>query len=182
MTSTTRYTEHSQREFITAVADKVASVVVPRVVDGPWMLATKVHDAIAARPGSDGTERHLCALIEPDDARAVVAADPDNLRDLAVVMQTLAHDEKTPSALLSRLCAVALRWNTAMLLNCQSLLYLDPASAFEDYDDAAPAEPTAAAETAGEIDGVAAHADEEDADTASETATVGASAHDNVWS
>lgn len=151
MTSTIRYTEQSQRDFIAAVAQEVAAQVAPRAEEGPWQLARKIRDAIAVKPASDGAERHLCALIEPNDARAVVAADPDNLRDLADVMQELATASDTSARLITLLYAVAERWNTAMRLQCEGVLDLDPTVAFEtSTDEADPAETAAAAATKAE--------------------------------
>lgn len=116
------YTEDSRLIFVKAVADNLEYEVAERASEGPWMLSSAIHDAIQGQPAPDGTERHVCGLIDPNDGRAAVAGDPDSLRLLARAMRAAALDEGTPPTVLSSLFDLALRYNDSMLLKCAGLL------------------------------------------------------------
>ncbi|WP_418345849.1 hypothetical protein [Rhodococcus pyridinivorans] len=131
-TATVSYTEESRRLFLRSVANKVDEVA-NAASAGPWLLSQTINDAIQVRPAPDHSERHLCGLIDPNDARAAVAADPDNLRSLADVMREAATNTTTPSVIIDALCDVAQRWDTAMLLRCSGVLHAVP-----DYAATAP--------------------------------------------
>jgi hypothetical protein len=116
------YTEGSRRTFAKAVADNLEYEVAERASEGPWMLSSAIHDAIQGQPAPDGSERHVCGLIDPNDGRAAVAGDPDSLRLLARAMRMAASDESTPPVVLAPLFELALRYNDSMLLKCSGLL------------------------------------------------------------
>ncbi|MCF8786243.1 hypothetical protein [Rhodococcus ruber] len=124
-TATVSYTEESRRLFLRSVANKVDEVA-NAASAGPWLLSQTINDAIQVRPAPDHSERHLCGLIDPNDARAAVAADPENLRSLANVMREAATNTTTPSVIIDALCDVAQRWDTAMLLRCSGVLQVVP--------------------------------------------------------
>src|SRR5699024_7916175 len=123
----TRYTDDSSRTFLRVVGQKVVSEVAARAAEGPWRLASRIHDAIQAAPADDGSERHLAALIVPNDARAAVAGDPANLRQVGELMQEVSADPSCPRYVIDRLVAVGVQWEGAMILNCSGILEAEPA-------------------------------------------------------
>lgn len=120
--SVARYTDDSRRLFMSTVAKKVENEVSEGACAGPWLLSLNIKDAVQVAPGPNNTERHLCGLIDPNDARAVVAADPDNLRSLARAMRDAADNADTPGPIVDSLFDVAKRWDTAMVLRCSGVL------------------------------------------------------------
>ncbi|WP_413767606.1 hypothetical protein [Rhodococcus pyridinivorans] len=140
-TATVSYTEESRRLFLRSVANKVDEVA-NAASAGPWLLSQTINDAIQVRPAPDHSERHLCGLIDPNDARAAVAADPENLRSLANVMREAATNTTTPSVIIDALCDVAQRWDTAMLLRCSGVLQVVP-----DHPATAPSNGTSRTST-----------------------------------
>ncbi len=141
----TKYTEESRRLFLRSVANKVDEVA-DAASAGPWLLSQTINDAIQVAPAPDNTERHLCGLIDPNDARAAVAADPANLRSLAYVMREAATNLETPLLIIDGLCDVAQRWDTAMLLRCSGVLHVAPPQAAAPAPS--PAAPQSVAPTA----------------------------------
>ncbi|MBM4569198.1 hypothetical protein GS489_01425 [Rhodococcus hoagii] len=141
----TKYTEESRRLFLRSVANKVDEVA-DAASAGPWLLSQTINDAIQVAPAPDNTERHLCGLIDPNDARAAVAADPANLRSLAYVMREAATNLETPLLIIDGLCDVAQRWDTAMLLRCSGVLHVAPPQAAAPAPS--PAAPQVVAPTA----------------------------------
>ncbi|PCK23639.1 hypothetical protein [Rhodococcus qingshengii] len=120
--SVARYSDDSRRLFMSTVAKKVENEVSENACPGPWLLSLNIKDAVQVAPGPNNTERHLCGLIDPNDARAVVAADPDNLRSLAGAMREAADNADTPGLIVDSLFDVAQRWDTAMVLRCSGVL------------------------------------------------------------
>lgn len=120
--SVVRYTDDSRRLFMSTVAKKVENEVSEGACAGPWLLSLNIKDAVQVAPGPNNTERHLCGLIDPNDARAVVAADPDNLRSLARAMREAADNADTPGPIVDSLFDVAKRWDNAMVLRCSGVL------------------------------------------------------------
>ncbi|MFD9668515.1 hypothetical protein ACFWAY_44240 [Rhodococcus sp. NPDC059968] len=122
------YTLPSRVRFLADVADTLEKQVVSRASAGPWALSNVVKDAIQRAPPDDGTERHMCGLIDPNDARAAVARDPDTLRAVADAMKAAAADPSAAWAVFDAMFAVALRYDRAMILGLSSNLQteIDP--------------------------------------------------------
>lgn len=171
---TVAYTEESRRVFLRSVANKVDEVA-DAASAGPWLLSQAINDAIQVRPAPDNSERHLCGLIDPNDARAVVAADPENLRSLADAMREAATSAKTPSAIIDALCDVAQRWDTAMLLRCSGVLQIasDRDNSPRPNEATDTSELTVDTPPVTELDG--------SREPASAHAGASAAATDNVW-
>jgi hypothetical protein len=116
------YTQDSRRAFMSAVANKLEYEVAGSASPGPWKLSDFIADAIQGQPAPDGSERHICGLIDPNDSRAAVAGDPDCLRMQGRAMRAAADDLGTPAPVLEALFEVAWRYNESMLLKCSGML------------------------------------------------------------
>lgn len=130
------YTQESRRAFVSAVADQLEHAVADNASPGPWKLSDIITDAIQGQPALDGSERHICGLIDPNDSRAALAGDPDCLRLLGRAMRAAADDPRTPTPVFEAMFAVAERYNESMLLKCLGVLQREaPAPASDGGDD-----------------------------------------------
>lgn len=152
------YTQDSRRAFVSMVANKLEHDVAGNASPGPWQLSDLITDAIQGQPAPDGSERHICGLIDPNDSRAALAGDPDCLRLQARAMRAAAEDASTPAPVLEALFEVAWRYNESMLLKCSGMLQRETSAPEPDHSDAAEigepvGEPGELASAAAGVDG-----------------------------
>lgn len=138
------FTDPSVAAFLQEVAKKVR-VVAKYTIDGPWRGSNlpKLKNALLS-PAQEGTEPYwvLAALVLPKVMRSFMAGEPDNLREMADMMDYVAMHLDSPDALRDGVLRTALRWNAAMALKAEG--QLEPVDT--TVDDVAQAEVVESAE------------------------------------
>lgn len=136
------FTPESVASFLTAVAD-AARKVAERTVEGPWRVSTipSMKNALLA-PDPTGTDPYwtLTALTLPSVMRGFMAGEPDNLREMAEMMDYVANAPDSPETLRNGILRTALRWNASMSLRAdERLVPVDATAVHEAQADAAEA-------------------------------------------
>lgn len=131
------FTEESVTQFLHYIADTVENRVVKQAGASPWFpnMDSDLPGSVRV-PADDGGDPFVFNLFtNPAVTRAVTAADPANLVDVAALMRQAA-DEGNDLQRLAFL-RIAARWNYSMNLQGENRLIYDPNSAPlpGDYDD-----------------------------------------------
>ncbi|WP_347956167.1 hypothetical protein [Gordonia aichiensis] len=103
--------------FMRGVADQIDGTVVTRCTGGRWMSGQGLSQDTASTMRAvqaDGTEYHLGTAIDKNNQRAMMAAQPAVLTQIAETLRSA--DEGTPAPLAAALLHLAQLYNTTMAL------------------------------------------------------------------
>lgn len=137
------FTEPSVSAFLRDVAKK-ARAVANQSIEGPWRVANfpKLKNALVA-PAQEGEQPYwvIGALILPKVMRTFMAGEPDNLREMADMMEYIAVHPDSPDALRDGVFRTALRWNAAMSLKSDKHLMPADSTSGDDAQAETPEPP-----------------------------------------
>lgn len=109
------FTPESTTDFLKAVAKTVTEKVAPGAGPSPWLPSYDPdHRGALTAPSGDGRPFTFGALTHLSVTRALVGADPANLRDTASLIAFAAEGTSDYLRLLA--LRIAIRWNNAMSL------------------------------------------------------------------
>lgn len=133
------FTPESVDEFLIAVGTQIGKVA-DSAGPSPWLpeVRRELKGTLTAPSGDDQGAYNFAALTHMHVIRALVGADPSNLRDTGSLMQLAATTDGMPEMKLN-LLRIAARWNLAMDLR-KSLVLVDEdnAPALQPVEDNQP--------------------------------------------